>query len=182
MTQYAFIALKQKVVPSLLRSILKEAFEKYELIEQGSYYQLSVENQNHFLFSLKGMQARLIEDYGLYSSILVVPFVNDIFVKYLAYCTNQTLSVFEVFALNINAPTIKNDIPLILRYIGSRHLDTLKAYLDNNQDANMAASHMFLHRNSYAYRLKKVVEDTSLEYNDFNSLAFIKLCLMVVNW
>ena len=59
--------------------------------------------------------------------------------------------------------------------------DTIKAYIKCNGNANAAAEELFLHKNSYAYRIKKFTSDTNLDYNDLNTLVFIKLLISINN-
>ena len=48
-------------------------------------------------------------------------------------------------------------------------LPTLSAFLKNDRDVQATASELFVHRNTLAYRLKKILEMCPLDLDDFNT-------------
>lgn len=160
-----------------LRDLLKEYFDSFYL-EFDECYLLTVEDASNFIFSLKQIQSVLFSDFNISCSILVIPFIYSLFNKYVHFCKNSVRTLFEIFNEYRDEDIVRRDTQLLIEYLGKDSLDTLSGYMDNNCDANKTAEELYLHRNSFAYRLKQIVAKYGLEYNDFNSLLFIKYCLI----
>lgn len=159
------------------RELLDEYFENYYL-EYDDGYLLTVFDSSNFIFSLKQIQSILFTDFSISCSIFVIPFVHSLFNKYVDFCNNSVLTAFELFNKYKDEDLVKRDTVSLIEYLGKDVLDTLSSYMDNNCDANKTAEELYLHRNSFAYRLKQIVAKFGFEYNDFNSLLFIKYCLL----
>lgn len=57
-------------------------------------------------------------------------------------------------------------------------LRTLEAFLEHDGQVNEAAKHLFVHRNTVAYRLEKIGEILGVDFKKINDLLRLKLALM----
>ncbi len=174
----AIVYSKSKDFLSTFKELLDGYFSNYEIFTD-EVIQLIVNDEPNFIFTLKQLQTVLFEDYLITCSILIVPFFHSMFNKYLSIVGNNTNTVYDVFIKHLNDEYVIKDMNEIMDFLGKEAIDTLSSYIDNNCDANRTAVELFLHRNSFAYRLKNIVLKTGFEYNDVNSLMLIKLCISI---
>ena len=60
--------------------------------------------------------------------------------------------------------------------------ETLENYLAHNCNAKKTAETMFLHRNTMNYRLKKISELLSCDFEDMDKCLALKLAFMIVKY
>ena len=58
-------------------------------------------------------------------------------------------------------------------------LETLKAYLENDRNAQRCANLLYLHRNSLQYRVRRIQEIADIDLDDPNERAFLRLSLFL---
>lgn len=172
----AIVSSKNKDFLSTFKELLGGYFSNYEIFSD-EVIQLIVNDEPNFIFTLKQIQTVLFEDYLITCSILVVPFFHSMFNKYVTIVGNNTYTLYDVLIKHLDEDYVKKDMEEVIDFLGKDAIDTLSSYIDNNCDANRTALELFLHRNSFAYRLKNIVLKTGFEYNDVNSLMLIKLCI-----
>lgn len=97
----------------------------------------------------------------------------------------KALTFYEALPLLImQSPTsIQKDIlsnQLIEALNDQETLQTIEAFLQANLNASSTAKRLFIHRNSFQYRLEKLLEKTGLDIRTFSNAAFIFLAIILV--
>lgn len=175
----AYIKLDNKKYFSLIEDALNEYFPEIEIELINDIAMVSTSNNDSFVLQLTKLHHSIMLDLNTNVSILVVPFFDKIFVKYLNYISNDVYTIFEVFLKNINDKTIKEDSKKILQSIDKKDVDTIKAFLMCNANSCATANELYLHRNSFNYRMNSFINNTSMDIRDINTLMFIQLILCI---
>ena len=182
MSQFnAYILLDNSNNKESLTYILDFLFPTYYINWKDNIAEISVFDDPSFQLKLEKVHASAFIDANIQSSILIVPYFSNIFIKYLKKMKHEVATIYDIFFRNSHLKETKLDANKIINSISKDNLDTIKAYIKSNGNANAAAEELFLHKNSYAYRIKKFTSDTQLDYNDLNTLLFIKLLLSLNN-
>ena len=182
MSQFnAYILLDNSKNKESLASILDFLFPSYYIDWKDNIAEVSVFDDPSFQLKLEKVHTSAFIDANIQCSILVVPYFSNIFIKYLKKMQHEVATIYDIFFRHAHLKETKMDANKIINSISKDNLDTIKAYIKSNGNANAAAEELFLHKNSYAYRIKKFTNDTQLDYNDLNSLLFIKLLLSIHN-
>ena len=63
----------------------------------------------------------------------------------------------------------------ILSYFKKEEIDTIKALIKCNGNSFKAANELYLHRNSFNYRINKLQSRLNLSLRDLNTLIFLNL-------
>ena len=80
----------------------------------------------------------------------------------------------DSFSLSVLSPLIKYDEENKTDLIA-----TLECYFRCSENINRAASMMFMHRNSFSYRLAKIKSILNSELNDYDELLELKIALVI---
>jgi len=180
MFNYAYLKMSVSHNKEVVET-LKELLGDYDISVQNNLIHIVAEDHNDFTFTLKQIRLLLLNDFGYSSKILIVPFFHEEFIYYLNLFENDCLTAFDIAYLYEDNPIVKKSINALMSYLGHENINNLKEYMNNNCDSNETASQLYLHRNSFAYRLKMIVEKKRFEYNDINSMMWLKLSLSIVN-
>ncbi len=178
---YAYILLTNEDKKEELTTIIEALFPSYFLSWNENIASFNVSNDESFNLKLEKLHASAFIDANIQCAIVIVPYFNPLFIKYVKKAKHEVSTIYDLFFRNANLKETKNDANKILSSISKDNLDTIKAYIKCNGNANAAAEELFLHKNSYAYRIKKFTNDTQLDYNDLNTLLFIKLLILLAN-
>lgn len=175
----AYIKLDNKKYFPSIEDVLKQYFFEVEIISKEDVVMILTNNNESFLLQLTKLHDSLVMDLNTKVSILVVPFFDKIFIKYLNYVNNDVCTVFDVFLKNINLDVVKEDSKIIIQSIEKKDLDTIKAFLMCNANSCATANELYLHRNSFNYRMNSFINNTSMDIRDINTLMFIQLILSI---
>lgn len=66
------------------------------------------------------------------------------------------------------------------RQNGTQYCKTLKAYISNHLNASRTAKDLFIHRETMVYRLKRIKELTSIDFDDSNQYLYLLLSLRIL--
>ena len=99
--------------------------------------------------------------------------------QYVDKVNNGVSTLFEVFIKLINEEYVKADSNKILEKIKKKDLDTLKAFLQSNCNSCEAANELYLHRNSFNYRMNSVSNTLNIDIRDINSMMFLNLIINI---
>ena len=177
----AYILLEDLNYQDSLNNIIEQLFPSYVLSWNDTIASIVVNDDPAFQLKLEKLHTSAFFDLNILLSILIVPTFNKIFIKYLKKIKNEVLTAYEIFSRLSHNKETKKDADTIKESIGEDNINTIRAYLKCNINANAAAEELFLHKNSYAYRIKKFTNETTYDYNDFNTLLFLKLILTITN-
>ena len=74
--------------------------------------------------------------------------------------------------------SIKTDLAKeIINKIEKKDMDTLKAFLSCNCNSIVSANELYLHRNSFNYRMNQLSSNNNIEIRDINTIMFLKLAI-----
>ena len=159
--------------------MVKSTFEEVDFYYDNEVVTLSTLNNEAFNLQLVKLHQLALSDMNFNVSFLIVPFFDKMFHKYFRYVNNEVCSAYELFVRNINDENVKKDLKEILDSINKKDLDTIKAFLMCNGNSCITANELYLHRNSFNYRMNSFVNNTSMDIRDLNTLMFIKLILSI---
>lgn len=180
---YAYIHINNSDNQSIIESIINNTFSNTSIEWiNDNIAKLIVIDEESFQLKLEKLHYLIFSDFNILSSILIVPCFNNIFIPYLKKLKLEVCTSFEIFLRHIHHKQTTNDAFKFKNSINKDNLDTIREYLKCNGNANAVAEELFLHKNTYAYRIKKFTSDTSLNYNDLNTLIFIKLILSITEY
>ncbi|MCI5745433.1 MAG: helix-turn-helix domain-containing protein, partial [Erysipelotrichaceae bacterium] len=174
-----YLSINNKNDRVLLKQIINEILPNNDLTWENNIATLIVEDNDSFQFKLEKILTTFIQDFNEQVSILIVPFFNNIFIKYLSYINNESCTIFDVFLKNINDEKVKKDAKTILNSINQKDLDTLKAFLKCNGNSSIAANELYIHRNTFNYRVNHLIQIEKVEIRDLNTLMFFNLLISI---
>lgn len=174
-TNRAYIQVENLKDIKILNTILQESFPECTIIWEDKIAKLIVNDLESFQLQLIKIYSMEIQEFGIKVSTLIVPFFDYIFLKYLNKINNSVNTAFEIFVKYINAEYVKKDCKKILNKIEKRDLDTIKAFLRCNCNSSLAAKELYLHRNSFNYRMNHFINSTNIDVRDVNTIMFLNL-------
>ena len=178
MIHKAIIKVNSKKDIEVVNEMILATFEESDIIWNDLIAYLSVSNVDAFQLRLNKLNAVML-DITLKASILILPYFDNMFVKYIDKISDGVATLFEVFVKFINEPTIKEDSKKILAKIKKKDLDTLKAFLQSNCNSCEAANELYLHRNSFNYRMNNVINTLNIDIRDINTMMFLNLIINI---
>ena len=176
----AYLLLENTKQKDDLISILDLIFQDYYLSWDNNIARIEVIDDPAFVLKLEKVNSSAFTDFNLKVSILVVPYFDSLFIKYLKKLNNEVLTLYDIFLRNITSEETKKDSHYLISQISPENINTIQAYLKSNGSLLKASEELYLHRNSYLYRIKKFTEETQIDYNDLNNLLFLKLIFSIV--
>ena len=172
----AYLKISNIKYQQAIDELLKQHFNnQIDLFWNESTACIIVYDQDSFVYTLKQALKMIISDFSIDISCFVVPKFDNIFLKYLSFIHNQTLTAFEFLLKNYTNETIKNDMQKLLFPIKKEYLDTAYVFLNCNMNASEAAKQLYLHRNSFNYRLNQFYYTSDMDIKDFDTAIFLKL-------
>lgn len=92
--------------------------------------------------------------------------------RQLAFKTSKNkimqLSDCLLLELILNQQSILNAFKQELSQLDHHHLLTVKAYLEAGLNASLAAEILYVHRNTFTYRLNQFIEKTNIDVREFH--------------
>ena len=96
----AYIKIENIKEKNMIEEMLIETFEKITIIWNDNVAKITTDNVESFYLKLKKMVVISLQDVGLQASILIVPFFDKLFEKYLNLINNDVQTAFESFLKN----------------------------------------------------------------------------------
>lgn len=121
---------------------------------------------------LKLMFASFQHDLGITLSGVYGFDADGIMVEFLTYsCENRPgylMGASEVLLLGkiLNNPKLMESLNRRLEKIGRDEMETARMYLETGRNVNASATHLYLHRNTFRYRLNKFVAQTGIDIRE----------------
>jgi hypothetical protein len=177
--------LEQPIEVNIFQSLCDEIFHDHVLVMSSKYrgYLILEDKQ---INQLKTMQSHLL-GYGIALTAVI------------GYNHNQMLEESLLIAQKFSRFTILHiaDVMLMESYVGGRVLLdlfnqqikqvshetilTAKAFIENDCNANATAEALYIHRNTFSYRLSKFIDQTNLDIRDFHFARLFSLWLVLNN-
>lgn len=179
MINKAYIKITNKNNRNLLKQILTDNFKDFEMDWDNDIATLIVMDCESFQWQLKKLLSMSFQDFNVQASILIVPFFDYLFLKYLDKLNNKVCTAFEVFIRNIHEDFVQTDAKEIIFKLGQKNMDTLKAFLNCNGNSCETANELFIHRNTFNYRINQLVQLNNIDIRDLNTLMFFNLIINI---
>ena len=174
----AYIKIDNNKNINLVIDSLNQSFESIDYEIHNNIIKLYCKH-DAFLLRLTNIHKLLIQDFNMKNSILVVPFFNEIFEKYINLLGVEILTSYQLFIRLINDDNVKGDLKLLQSKFSKQDIDTIKAFIDCNCNICVCANELYLHRNSLNYRINNFINNTSIDIRDFHSLMFLQLMFSI---
>ena len=176
-TGKAYIKIENIKNKNIIEKLLAVTFDKISTAWNDNVLELQVDECDSFKQKLINSILFQAQDMGIKYQGLIVPFFDDIFVKYLDYFSNEVLTAYELFIKRIDDRQVLEDLKTLYGYLSNRDIDMLKVYFNCNTNSSLAASELYLHRNSMNYRMNGFQNKLSIDMRDLNSIMFINLII-----
>ncbi len=98
----AYIKINNEKDKNIIEELLKEAFVNIEIKWDGCLAKFIVFQTDSFQLQLIKLVSLNLQDLGIAAKVLIIPFFNDIFIKYLDKTNHFVATAFEVFVNKIN--------------------------------------------------------------------------------
>lgn len=99
--------------------------------------------------------------------------VKDYFAPGVSDMTQRCLQLWSENHLN------PRDIPPYLNQVPKEQVDTVKAFIQSGLNASAASRILYIHRNTFHYRMNKFIEETGLDLRQFHVATFVQLLLSI---
>ncbi|MGI6644901.1 MAG: helix-turn-helix domain-containing protein [Bacilli bacterium] len=135
-----------------------------------------------YVLTIENIASTISSDLGVKMSIIVAHDINEVANKTLtfayengipfAYLPSVVLQMLLLNKLDIKKAVINEfeDVPYEL-------ILTAKAYISNGLNAKNAANSLYVHRNTFNYRLTKFIKSSKLDIRDFWNALYFQLYL-----
>ncbi len=178
----AYLKISNIAYKQAIETLLNERFEnKIDFFWENNLAKIIAYDCDNFSYSLKQAINIMISDFFTSISVIIVPKFHDLFVKYFDKINNTVISAFDIFIMNINDEQIKNDSRLLLENIKKEYIETANVFLNCNMNACQAAKELYLHRNSFNYRLNQFYYTSEMDVKDFDTAVFLKLIFSLLS-
>lgn len=163
---------------NLLEHLCQEIFSDYDLAMTSSQYgTLTILHDE--LSLVKTMQS-FLEDQGYALTGVIGYKENQLlyvaldFIK--TYHSNQVYALVDAMTLELLTQkyTIVNNMSEIFKQISFENIATAQAFIDHGCNAIKAADALYVHRNTFSYRLNKFIEQSQLDIRDFDNARLFK--------
>ena len=178
-TNKAYFKLENPNERNILKKILEESVQEISINWLNDVATLETVNKENFQLQLCKILSTAFLDFNLQVSFLIVPFFNDIFLKYIYKLNSEVASAFEIFIRYIDDPIVKKDSIALVKKISDNDLDTLKAFLKCNANSSLTANELYVHRNTLNYRINHLINDLNIDIRDLNTLMFLNLIINI---
>lgn len=155
--------------------------ENVEITWDGNIANLIVFDKPSFHYILKKIYQLLSSDLGINLAFLIVPKFDKLFIKYLNQIDNDVYSAFELFLKNINQDYVVEDAKSLLKDVKREYLTTASVFLKCNLNNQEAAKELYLHRNSFAYRLNIFIKESKMNIKEYATAQFLSLLFNLLN-
>jgi hypothetical protein len=134
-----------------------------------------------FYVYLDGILMPLHDDLGVTLTVLAChkdgPLEEKAVRESLGYFPNQAVFLSDLLMKEISFGDFTS-IPLLsdeFKGVGHDLLLTAGAYLRSGLDASVAAKQLFIHRNTFNYRLNRFIDETGLDIRDYHNALLLEL-------
>ncbi len=172
----AYLSISNTQYQTSIEQLLKQQFnQKIDILWQDNIAMIIVYDCDSFVYRLKQIIPMMIHDYAMTVACFIVPKFDSVFLKYLPYQHNQVSTAFEFLLKNLSNEWILKDMQQLLTPIKKEYLDTANVFINCNLNASEAAKELYLHRNSFNYRLNQFQYTSGMDVKNLDTAIFLKL-------
>lgn len=179
MIKYYYFTSPFKLNKSAFDDIIRKSYSQYIEIEYSDDFSGVILADENFFVRLNSIVDILSMDLGSNFIFLETYKLSTLAEKTLLKLLKDKKYGSFAASLVILQYTLANDFELfnILKKefssIDKELLNTAFAYLQCNMNASLASKTLYIHRNTFNYRLNKFIEKTSLDIRDYNNSIFL---------
>jgi|SRR5690554_1061620 len=178
--------LPKSIDLSLLQDLCKEIFSEVELDNYSdSIVTLIVKEDEIFL--LKTLKSHF-EDNGVSLTGVISHTDGEILIKALQFAktatSNQVIHLADVILLEAihKKNAIIKEIDSSLKHVSFEAIATARAFIEHGCNALAAAESLYIHRNTFSYRLNKFIDQTDLDIRDFHNARLFQNYLILQHY
>lgn len=173
---YAESPFNHQTMDELLRSTMAV---EMEIEWQGSLGLWTLYGSEEQLSQLYSLIHVIEQDFNVRFSMTIVPRFDPFFAFLVTTFFEEGVSEISrrLIRYLVNGQIKKSHIPPFFKNIPKDHLDTVKAFIDSGMNASAAARILYIHRNTFNYRLTKFIEKTHLDPRRFHVALFVHLLI-----
>ena len=187
MKQYILFAMDRRLVDQdsfreLVEEILQGFAKVYFENDTRGYIEADVEEDE--MDVLETLHPTLSHDFNVSMTMLIVPKRDDISLLMLEQAVllgkgnMHTMSTVTHLRLLSKDENTRSMLKKVVEYVDHDVLETAEAFLLSGMNASKAARRLYLHRNTFNYRLNKFTEVTGMDIRQYHNAQFIYLCLL----
>ncbi len=181
-----FLRSGKEVSDPLFRRLFKDltSSSSWSYIDK---YVASFSAPYSLILTLQGLLPSISEDLGYNISVLLAHRESLL----TEHCLRSAYENFPNAALTIADVLLKefsfgdySSLPLLKREFSGLSQDlllTAKAYLESDLSAVRASEALYIHRNTFNYRLERFINETSLDIREFHNALLFSLYLRFAN-
>lgn len=175
--------LHHNIEYGLLQDLCNDIFHDFELeLHNNFYVTLSINSDE--LFLLKTLKS-YFEDSGFNLTGVISYEENQILRKALdiakVAAANQIMHVADIILLESihGQNSLIKQIDLLFKDTSFDHVITAKTFIEHGCNALLASEALFIHRNTFSYRLNKFIDQTNLDIRDFHNARLFQSWLIL---
>jgi DNA-binding protein Fis len=167
--------INKEEVELLLRQQLQVELELY--FNKDNIGELTIYGSSDLIGNLYTFSRIMESDFATPLLIVMVPRFDDNFLKLIKESPVKS-GVYSAYDLLIKLNYINNyQFPDIFNEIDKELLDTARAFIECGLNASAASRMLYIHRNTFNYRLKKFIDITKIDIRLVNNAFFVYLLL-----
>lgn len=167
--------INKEQVDLLLRQQLQVELELY--FNKDNIGELTIYGNEDIIGNLYTFNRIMESDFGTPILIVMVPKFDSCFLDLIKHSPVRS-GVFSAYDLLIKLNYKENyHFPEIFSNIDKEILDTAKAFIECGLNASAASRMLYIHRNTFNYRLKKFIEITKIDVRLVNNAFLVYLLL-----
>lgn len=133
--------------------------------------------------ALLNLHPILINDFQVGITMMISPIINELAFKLLEaqkyYFNNEIRFISEIAFFAHEEEEIKNLMKKQFDHIDVELINTAKAFISCGLNALLTAKKMYLHRNTFNYRLNKLLKESGIDIRDYHNSKFFEMCLLI---
>lgn len=179
MYKFYYFASNKRINKSSFDDIIRKSYSQYIDIEYSSDFQGVILADENFFARLNSIFDILVSDLNINLIFLESYKLSNLAEKAIIKLLKDQMYGCFYLAEIILKFKLKKDDELAnifineLSLINKELIDTAKAYIRCNMNAKLAANSLYIHRNTFNYRLNKFIELTQLDIRNYNNSLLI---------
>lgn len=175
-----YIKFSKLIEENLFFDTLQKQLKSSLIYKQKSefIFYFLVEKFDNLVSILKILLKVLITDFNIDMAVLITPYEDDnIFLRWIPKVELGAVETSFTFALT-NFPfdlEIKRELATMFTEVSKELLETIDFYIDSGLNAALTSKRLFVHRNTFNYRLQKFIDISKVDVTDVNNAMLFKL-------
>ncbi len=178
--------LQENIEFQLFNDLCSDIFSDIELEMHTNFYVILVIEANE-IFLLKTLKSHM-EDSGFNLTGVISYQDDDVLKEALSFAkvvaANQIVHLADIVLLESihNQQTIIRLLDATFRNVSFDYIITAQAFIEQACNALLASEALYIHRNTFSYRLNKFIDQTNLDIRDFHNARLFQSWLIIQHY